>query len=66
MFNKVFYNESEKKLINPNKFKDSYIKVVVEGKSSPTKLGAFVDSLYRMGVHDVKVVEQVSSLIILL
>jgi len=58
MFHKVYYDESKKKLINPNNFKDSYIKVVVDGKSTPVKLGTFVDSLYRVGVHDIKVIEQ--------
>ena len=60
MFNKIYYNESKKKLINPNKYKDSYIKIIVEGKSSPVKLGAFVDKLYKVGVHDIKVIEQIS------
>ncbi len=60
MFNKIFYNESKKKLINPNKFKDSFIKIIVEGKSTPAKLGTFVDKLYKVGVHDIKVIEQFS------
>ena len=32
----------------------------MEGKSSPIKLGAFVESLYKVGVHDIKVIEQVN------
>ena len=58
MFHKVFYNESKTKLFNPNKFKDSYIKIVVEDKSTPKKLSSFVDKLYKVGVHDIKIIEQ--------
>ena len=57
MFHKLYYNESKKQLINPNKFKDSYVKIIVEEKSTPKKLSQLVDSLYKVGVHDVKIVE---------
>ena len=57
MFNKIYYDESQSKLFNPNKFKDSFIKIVVEGKSTPKKLSAFVDKLYQVGIHDIKVIE---------
>ena len=60
MFNKIKYNEEQPKLLNPNKYKDTYIKIIVQGKSTPIKLAAFVDKLYRVGVHDVKVIEQFS------
>jgi len=60
MFHKVFYNESKKQLFNPNKFKDSYIKIVVEDKSTPKKLSSFVDKLYQVGIHDIKIIEQFS------
>ena len=58
MFNKIFYNESKQQLFNPNQFKDTYIKIVVEEKSTPKKLTSFVDNLYKVGVHDIKVIEQ--------
>ena len=56
MFHKVYYNEGNQKLINPNKLADGYVKVVVE-KSTPTKLTKFVDKLYEIGIHDLKVIE---------
>ena len=56
MFNKVYYNEDKKKLFNPNKFKDSYVKIIVE-KSSPDRLSKFVDKLYEVGIHDLKIIE---------
>ena len=61
MFHKIFYNETTKQLINPNKFKDSFIKIIVEGSSTPAKLSTLVDKLYKVGVHDVKVLEQFST-----
>ena len=61
MFNKIYYDESRSKLFNPNKFKDSFIKIVVEGKSTPKKLSAFVDKLYQVGIHDIKVIEHFSN-----
>jgi len=57
MFNKLYYNESESKLINPHKYSGSYVKVIVEGKSTPQKLSRLIDSLYDAGVQDVKVIE---------
>jgi len=59
MFNKLYYNESESKLINPTKYKQSYVKIIVEGKSTPRKISRLIDDLYKAGCHDVKVVESV-------
>ena len=60
MFHKIYYNESKKQLFNPNKFKDSYIKIIVEQKSTPGKLASLVDKLYKVGIHDIKIIEQLS------
>ena len=60
MFHKIFYDESKKQLFNPNKFKDSYIKIIVENKSTPGKLASLVDKLYQVGIHDIKIIEQLS------
>ena len=59
MFHKITYNESDRKLINPHKYKDSYVKVIVEGKSTPQKLSKVVDGLYDTGIHDIKVIETI-------
>ena len=61
IFHKISYDESQSKLFNPNKFSDSFIKIVVAGKSTPKKLSSFVDKLYQVGVHDIKVIEQFNS-----
>ena len=57
MFHKIYYNEAEPKLINHNKYKDTYLKIIVEGKSTPKKLNMLVDKLQKVGVHDVNVIE---------
>ena len=59
MFHKIYYNEGEKKLINPTKYSNSYVKIIVEGTSTPAKLNTFVDNLYKVGVHDIKIIENV-------
>jgi len=59
MFHKIYYNEENQKLINPNKYKDSYVKVIVEGTSSPVKLSRVVDTLYDTGIHDIKIIENI-------
>jgi len=57
MFHKIYYNEADQKLINPNKYKDCYIKIIVEGKSTPKRLNTLVDKLYKVGINDIKVIE---------
>ena len=56
MYHKVYYNESKPKLINPTKFKNTYVKIIVEGECTPQKLSQLVDRLSDAKVHDVKVV----------
>ena len=57
MFHKIYYNEEKKKLFNPHKFKQSYVKLIVEGKATPAKLNRVVDGLYDANIHDLKIIE---------
>ena len=57
LFHKIYYNEDDKKLINHTKYRDTYVKIIVEGKSTPARLNKLIDNLYKTGVHDVKVIE---------
>lgn len=54
MFHKIYLNSKTK--VDPEQFKDTYIKVIVE-ESHPKKLNNLVDSLYQVGIHDLKVIE---------
>ena len=56
MYSKIYYNEDESKLFNPHKHENKYIKLIVE-KSTPRKLSKLVDSLYQVGIHDLKIIE---------
>ena len=58
MFNRIYLNEDKQKLINHTKFADSYVKIIVE-KSSPQRLSGLVDKLYEVGIHDLKLIENV-------
>lgn len=57
MFHKIYYNETKKKLFNSTKYKGSYVKLIVEGKSTPARLNRVVDSLYDVNIHDLKIIE---------
>ena len=57
MFHKIYYNEDKKKLINPKPYDGSYVKIIAE-KASPARLNKLVvDNLYDVGIHDIKVIE---------
>jgi DNA repair exonuclease SbcCD nuclease subunit len=55
MYHKIYYKE-DGKLFNPHKFAGCYLKLIVE-KSTPKKLSTFVDKLYEVGIHDLKIIE---------
>ena len=57
LFHKIYYNEEKKKLINHTKAKNTYVKLIVEGKSTPALLNTLIDKLYKVGVHDLKIIE---------
>jgi len=57
MFKKIYYNESTKTTYNPLDYKNSYIKIIVDGKSTPKLFSKLVDGLYDVGLHDLKIIE---------
>jgi DNA repair exonuclease SbcCD nuclease subunit len=57
MYHKIYYTPG--KLINPNKYNGSQVKIIVEESSTPQKLSQLVDTLYKAGVQDVKVIENI-------
>jgi DNA repair exonuclease SbcCD nuclease subunit len=59
MYHKLYYNETKPRLIKYHEYKDSYVKIIVEEKSTPKKLSHVVDELYRAGAYDVKVIDNV-------
>ena len=61
MFAKIYYDESKKRLYNPHKYSNKYLKLIVDGKSTPSKLNNFIDSLYEVGIHDLKVIDNIDT-----
>ncbi|MEL0190442.1 MAG: metallophosphoesterase [Candidatus Poseidoniales archaeon] len=56
MYHKIYYKEDDGKLFNPHKYESCYLKLIVE-KSTPQKLSRFIDKLYEVGIHDLKIIE---------
>lgn len=58
IFSKIYYNDSESSLsINPEEYKDTFVKIIVEQKNDYLRFEEMIESLYTAGVHDVKIVE---------
>ena len=56
MFHKIYYDEDKPENVKPLRAKGAYVKLIVE-KSTPRNLSKVVDTLYDVGVHDLKVIE---------
>jgi DNA repair exonuclease SbcCD nuclease subunit len=67
MFNKLTYDDGEQdfefwKKYNFSSLKDSYVKVVVLNKQNPYLFDHVIDSLYKIGVADLSIVEDFSDM----
>ena len=67
MFNKVVYDDGETdfeywKAYDFTTLKDSYVKVVVLNKQNPFLFDHVIDSLYKVGIADLSIVEDFSDL----
>jgi len=57
MFHKIYYKKG--KLINPNLYTNTYVKLIMEDKVNPKTLNALVEKLYKADIQDLKVIETV-------
>jgi len=59
IFDKIFYNDIETNYneLDVSSYKEQYIKLIVEEKRDYQMFETFIDRLYNVGVHDVKIVE---------
>ena len=69
MFNKVSYDDGQQdfdtwKNYDFSSLKDTYVKVVVLNKQNPYLFDSVIDSLYKVGVADLSIVEDFSDLLI--
>lgn len=58
MFHKIYCTPGH--LVNPTKYSNSFIKLIVEEGVTPIQISNLVDSLYNEGCHDVKVIENMN------
>lgn len=60
IFKKIYYNDANNNFsINPDEYTDTYVKVVVEEKKDYFQFENMIESLYDVGVHDLKVIETI-------
>ena len=57
IFEKVYYEDTNYKLYNTTDLKDKIVKLIVRKKSDQLQFEKFVDKVYKSGVHDLKIVE---------
>tara|TARA_B100000085_G_scaffold282505_1_gene311131 strand:- start:937 stop:1368 length:432 start_codon:yes stop_codon:yes gene_type:complete len=63
IFEKIFYNDKIDNYdkLNVHEYADKYIKIVVEEKTDYYMFESLVDRLYDVGVHDIKIVETLTT-----
>lgn len=58
IFKKIYYNDLQKDFsIDPSEYANTFVKVIVEEKSDYYKFEKMIESLYDVGIHDLKIVE---------
>ena len=57
LFYKIFYDDTDHQTFNATEYENKIVKVIVKKKSDTKKFEKFVDKLYKVGVADLKIVE---------
>ena len=57
LFHNIYYEDNDHQLFDATMYADKIVKVIVKKKSDITKFEKFIDKLYSVGVHDLKIVE---------
>tara|TARA_B100000214_G_scaffold14071_1_gene9766 strand:+ start:462 stop:1502 length:1041 start_codon:yes stop_codon:yes gene_type:complete len=57
MFYNVYYEDTPHQLFDASEYKDKIVKVIVRKKTEQKKFEKFLDKLYSIGVHELKIVE---------
>lgn len=62
IFRKIFYNDvrEDYSQFDASEFKDTYIKIFVEDRKNNDQFENLLEKLYDVGVHDIKVIEDVT------
>ena len=59
MFEKIFYDDTTTnyQTVNLQKYKDKFIKLIVEKKENYYEFDNLIERLYNMGIHDLKIID---------
>jgi|TARA_B100000085_G_scaffold277113_1_gene297111 DNA repair exonuclease SbcCD nuclease subunit len=59
MFVKIYYDDTEEDNFNiqPEKFANKFVKLIVEKRTNYYKYDELIESLYRVGTHDLKIID---------
>jgi predicted phosphodiesterase len=57
LFYNLYYEDTPHQMTDFSEYEDKIVKVIVRKKSNPKSFEKFIDKLYKIGVHDLKIVE---------
>ena len=57
IFHNIYYEDTDHQMFDVTKYENKIVKIIVKKKSNITKFEKFIDKLYSVGVHDLKIVE---------
>ena len=57
IFYNIYYEDTPHQLFDASEYKDKIVKVIVRKKTEQKKFEKFLDKLYSVGVHELKIVE---------
>jgi len=57
LFYNIYYEDTPYQLFDPTEYENKIVKVIVRKKSKPKDFEKFIDKLYKIGVQDLKIVE---------
>ena len=57
IFHNIYYEDTPYQLFDASEYKDKIVKVIVRKKTEQKKFEQFLDKLYTVGVHELKIVE---------
>ena len=57
LFHNIYYEDTNYKLFNATEYANKIVKVIVRKKSKPKNFEKFIDKLYSVGVHELKIIE---------
>lgn len=57
IFKKIYYNDFNKQEVDLQDCADKFIKIIVEKKTDFYAFDRFIEELYKVGIHDLKVIE---------